>query len=170
MLGLRGELLIPESPHGKSNACTNAAWLGRVEVKRHRAHPPKQHLLRQHTGYMSKQTHRCRRQKCKHCKQKLICTWDMHVCKPAHTRKQPTGNQALVQHRHVLTGCGQMRSSDVNRGGRRRASRSVARVLRMCVCVCVPLGLETKERLSERERREQILLSSVVIFTCLPPV
>lgn len=85
---------------------------------------------------MSKQTHRCRRQKCKHCKQKLICTWDMHVCKPAHTRKQPTGNQALVQHRRVLTGCGQMRSSDVNRGGRRRASRSVARVLRMCVCVC----------------------------------
>lgn len=38
-----------------------------------------------------KQTHRCRRQKCKQCKQKLICAWDMHVCTRAHARKQPTG-------------------------------------------------------------------------------
>lgn len=135
MLGLRGELLIPESPHGCSNACANAAWLGRAEVKC-TGPTRRSHIYSDNTRGRSKQSRTCRRQKRKQCKQKLIRAWDTHVCKPTGARKQPTGDRApllYVRRRRVVTGCGQMRSSDVNRRGRRRAGCRFARVLHMCV-------------------------------------
>lgn len=135
MLGLRGELLIPASPHGWTNACANAAWLGRAAVKC-TGPTRRSHIYSGNTRGGSKQTRTCRRPKRKQCKQKLICTRDTHVCKPTRAREPPTGDRAAllcVRRRLVVTGCGQMRSSDVNRRGRRRAGRRFARVRHMCV-------------------------------------
>lgn len=44
----------------------------------------------------SKQTHRCRRQKRKQCKQKLICVWDLHVCVYARTREKTTNREPSI--------------------------------------------------------------------------
>lgn len=103
MLGLRGELLIPESPHGWSNACANAAWLGRAEVKC-TGPTRRSHIYSDNTRGRSKQSRPCRRQKRKQCKQKLIRAWDTHVRKPtwARNNQQVTGRLSCASGTDVL--------------------------------------------------------------------